>query len=72
MTTTKKQLIDMAIKLVKEIAVSKQNCKVEYDRNIIWVEGVNSEFHYLSKEDSLKENKEKFRNLVYKIRGLKK
>ena len=75
MKTTRKQLINFAIGLVKEVASQNRHIEIQYrkDAVIIWfycnndslVEGV-----YLYSCKSLKENKQLFRKAILKIRGI--
>lgn len=77
MKTTRKQLINFAIGLVKEVSKNNSNnsnVTVEYSNS-----GVNVWFFYKEKECErlhlfehycLKENKAKFRKAILKIRGI--
>lgn len=74
MKTTRKQLVNFAIGLVKEVASQNKNIKVEY-RN----KGIDIWFHYNNGDceyidiclfSSLKENKVKFKKAILKIRGI--
>ena len=75
MKTTRKQLVNFAIGLVKEI--SKQNNK---DINVVYQNSsINLWFHYDEKTcecinfysfDTLTENKAKFKKAILKIRGI--
>jgi len=75
MKTTRKQLINYAIALIKEVAKSGKNINIQYQNG-----SVNIWFHHtdnfcecidLYYFESLKENKQKFREAILKIRGLK-
>lgn len=74
MKTTRKQLINFAIGLVKEVSKNNSNVTVEYSNS-----SVNVWFFYKEKECErlylfehycLKENKAKFRKAILKIRGI--
>ena len=74
MKTTRKQLINFAIGLVKEVSKNNSNVIVEYSNS-----GVNVWFFHKEKECErlhlfehycLKENKAKFRKAILKIRGI--
>ena len=74
MKTTRKQIINFAIGLVKEVSKNNSNVTVEYSNS-----GVNVWFFYKEKEcerlhlfehHCLKENKAKFRKASLKIRGI--
>ena len=74
MKTTRKQLINFAIGLVKEVSKNNSNVTVDYSNS-----GVNVWFFYKEKECErlclfehycLKENKAKFRKAILKIRGI--
>ena len=74
MKTTRKQLINFAIGLVKEVSKNNSNVTVDYSNS-----GVNVWFFYKEKEcerlylfehSCLEENKAKFRKAILKIRGI--
>ena len=74
MKTTKKQLANFAIGLIKEILKQKSSAQVQYRKGatIVWFydgdtlkEGI-----YLYDHHSLKENKDKFKKAILKIRGI--
>lgn len=75
MKTTKKQLANFAIGLIKEILKQNSSAQVQYRKGatIVWFydgdtlkEGI-----YLYDNHSLKENKAKFKQAILKIRGIK-
>lgn len=74
MKTTRKQLVNFAIGLVKEVSKQGKNINVEYRNS-----SVNLWFHYDEKScecinfyifDTLTENKAKFKKAILKIRGI--
>jgi hypothetical protein len=74
MKTTKKQLANFAIGLIKEILKQNSSAQVQYRKGatIAWIydgdtlkEGI-----YLYDYHSLKENKDKFKQAILKIRGI--
>ena len=72
MKTTRKQLVNFAIGLVKEVASQNKNIKVEYqNRSIdIWFHSYDKvELISMCLNNSLKENKQLFRKAILKIRG---
>lgn len=69
--TPRKQLIKFAISIIKEVAISPKSIKVEYNNHIIWVvfdNGSDDGFMYLSKSNSIKENRLKFNEIIKRIR----
>jgi len=74
MKTTRKQLVNFAIGLVKEVASQNKNISVEYRTNsiVLWFlyDDRFSEHIGLYLFSSLKENKVKFRKAILKIRGI--
>ncbi len=74
MKTTRKQLVNFAIGLVKEVASQNKNISVEYRTNsiVLWFfyDDRLSEYIGLYLFSSLKENKVKFRKAILKIRGI--
>ena len=73
MKTTKKQLANFAIEIVKEILnKDDENIKVEYGRNVtVWFfNKVGAEGIHLFWFDDLKTNKDKFKKAILKIRGI--
>jgi hypothetical protein len=72
MQTTKKQLINYAISIIKEVARTQKDIKVEYTNNIIWVvfdNGSDDGFMYLSKGNSIKENRLKYLEIIKRIKA---
>lgn len=74
MKTTKKQLVNFSIRLIKEIAKQNSNTQITYRNGAtcIWFydgetlkEGV-----YLYNYDDLKTNKDKFKKAILKISGI--
>ena len=74
MKTTKKQLANFAIGLIKEILKQNSSVQVQYKKGatIVWFydgdtlkEGI-----FLYDNQSLKENKDKFKKAILKIRGI--
>ena len=73
MKTTRKQLVNFAIGLVKEVSKQNKNINVQYKNSSIAVW-----FHCYEKVEcidlysfvSLKENKAKFKKAILKIRGI--
>ena len=74
MKTTRKQLVNFAIGLVKEISKQNKNINVQYKNS-----GVMVWFHYneascecihLFGFDTLTKNKSKFKKAILKIRGI--
>lgn len=73
MKTTKKQLANFAIKIVKEILnKDDENIKIEYGRSVaIWFyKEDEAESIFLFFFDDLKTNKDKFKKAILKIRGI--
>lgn len=73
MKTTRKQLVNFAIGLAREISIQNKNISVEYrDSSIgLWFfKDEETELINFYKHDSLKENKVKFRKAILKIRGI--
>ena len=75
MKTTRKQLANFAIGLIKEILKQNSSAQVQYRKRatIVWFydgdtlkEGI-----FLYDNQSLKENKDKFKKAILKIRGIK-
>ena len=75
MKTTKKQLANFAIGLINEILKQNSSAQVQYRKRatIVWFydgdtlkEGI-----FLYDNQSLKENKDKFKKAILKIRGIK-
>ena len=75
MKTTRKQLANFAIGLIKEILKQNSSAQVQYRKGatIVWYydgdtlkEGI-----YLYDCNFLKENKDKFKKAILKIRGIK-
>ena len=75
MKTTRKQLANFAIGLIKEILKQNSSAQVQYRKRatIVWFydgdtlkEGI-----FLYDNQSLKENKDKFKQAILKIRGIK-
>lgn len=69
--TPRKQLIKFAISIIKEVATSPKDIKVEYNNHIIWVvfdNGLDDGFMYLSKSNSIKENRLKFNEIIKRIK----
>lgn len=72
MKTTRKQLINYTIALIKEVAISPKDIKVEYNNHIVWIvfdSGSDDGFMYLSKGNYIKENRLKFNKIIKRIRG---
>lgn len=70
--TPRKQLIQFAISIIKEVAISPKDIKVEYNNHIIWIifdNGENEGFMYLSKYESIKRNRLKFNEIMKRIRN---
>lgn len=74
MKTTRKQLANFAIGLIKEILKQNSSAQVQYRKRatIVWFydgdtlkEGI-----FLYDNQSLKENKDKFKQAILKIRGI--
>lgn len=74
MKTTRKQLVNFAIGLVKEVSKQNKNISIDYRNSsiMIW-------FYYDEKPcecitlysfDTLRENKAKFKKAILKIRGI--
>ena len=75
MKTTKKQLANFAIGLIKEILKQNSSAQALYrkDATIVWFYdgGTLKEGIFLYDNQSLKENKDKFKQAILKIRGIK-
>jgi hypothetical protein len=70
--TPRKQLIKYAISIIKEVAKSPKDIKVEYTNNIIWVvfdNGSDDGFMYLSKYETIKRNRLKYLEIIKRIRA---
>jgi hypothetical protein len=70
--TSRKQLINYAISIIKEVAISPKDIKVEYNNHIIWVvfdSGSDDGFMSLSKRNSIKENRLKYLEIIKRIRA---
>ena len=73
MKTTRKQLVNFAIGLVKEVSKQNKNINVQYKNG-----SINIWFHCYEKIESidlysfytLKQNKAKFKKAILKIRGI--
>lgn len=74
MKTTKKQLANFAIGLIKEILKQNSSAQVQYRKRatIVWFYdgGTLKEGIFLYDNQSLKENKDKFKKAILKIRGI--
>lgn len=74
MKTTKKQLVNFAIGLVKEVLKQNSSAQVQYRKGatIVWFYdgGTLKEGIFLYDNQSLKENKDKFKQAILKIRGI--
>ena len=75
MKTTKKQLANFAIGLIKEVNKTNKNIKVEYQNNNIniwfYAEDLKScDLIQLYNNNDLKTNKDKFKKAILKIRGI--
>ena len=72
MQTPRKILINYAISIIKEVATNPKDIKVEYNNHIIWVvfdNGSDDGFLYLSKGKSIKENRLKYLEIIKRIRA---
>ena len=70
--TPRKQLINYAISIIKEVATSPKDIKVEYNNNIIWIifdNGSDDGFMSLSKRNSIKENRLKYLEIIKRIKS---
>ena len=70
--TPRKILINYAISIIKEVATSPKDIKVEYNNHIIWVvfdNGSDEGFMYLSKGNSIRENRLKYLEIIKRIRA---
>lgn len=76
MKTTKKQLANFAIGLIKEVCFTNKNINVEYrDYSInLWFHYINDKCENIRFDvrDDLKTNKDKFKKAILKIRGIVK
>lgn len=74
MKTTRKQLVNFAIELVKEVLKQNSSAQVQYRKGatIVWFYdgGTLKEGIFLYDNQSLKENKDKFKQAILKIRGI--
>ena len=73
MKTTKKQLVNFAIGLVKEISKSNKNISIDYKNthiNIWFYKDNIAELISIWSHISLRENKKEFRKAILKIRGI--
>ena len=74
MKTTKKQLANFAIGLVKEILKQNSSAQAQYrkDATIVWFydEDTLKEGIYLYDYHSLRKNKQEFKKAILKIRGI--
>lgn len=73
MKTTRKQLVNFAIGLVKEVASQNKNISFEYRHSNIslwFFKDEETELISFFSHSSLKENKAKFRKAILKIRGI--
>lgn len=74
MKTTRKQLVNFAIGLIKEILKQNSSAQVQYRKGatIVWFYdgGTLKEGIFLYDNQSLKENKDKFKQAILKIRGI--
>lgn len=69
--TPRKQLIQFAISIIKEVAISPKDIKVEYNNHMIWVVFYSDSdgFVFLSQNKSIKENRLKFNEIIKRIRN---
>ena len=73
MKTTKKQLANFAIGLIKEILKQNSSAQAQYRKGatIVWFfNKVGAEGIHLFWFDDLKTNKDKFKKAILKIRGI--
>lgn len=73
MKTTRKQIVNFAIGLVKEISKSNKNISIDYKNthiNIWFYKDNIAELVSIWGHLSLRENKKEFRKAILKIRGI--
>ena len=75
MKTTKKQLANFAIGLIKEVLKQDKNIKVEYQKSRVDIWFYNEELTSVKNVclyafDDLKTNKDKFKKAILKIKGI--
>jgi hypothetical protein len=73
MQTPRKQLINYAISIIKEVATSPKDIEVHYDNNSIYVwflsDYVNGKAMVLYKFKTIKENRLKYLEIIKRIRA---
>lgn len=73
MKTTRKQLVNFAIGLVKEVSKQNKNISIDYRNSHIslwFFKDEQCELISFFSHSSLKENKAKFKKAILKIRGI--